>query len=167
MGRMIARLIAAVLEALRGSIQLVDGIWKWVRGSGSAPAAMVEVEPDPVQQVEPVEVGLKRWAAERMRSPDCRLPAGITPEAAGWAARLSMVELERVSKTSPDMLKAHIAGQFRLAGVRPLKTDQQDDAGHDKRLAALRARGAGLRAALARTDERYRERQEKAAGLLM
>lgn len=166
--RFLMKLVAAALAALRGSWKLIDGTWKWVRDAvlpGSDPLP-IEVSTCRTQDrpIEAVEVGLKRWAAQRLKSPDCRLPAGITPEAAGWAARLSMFELERMSKSSPNAIAAHIAGQFRLAGVRPLKTDKQDDAGHDKRLAALRARGAELRAALARTDERYRE---KSAALAM
>lgn len=169
MGKFIARLIAAIRAALQGSWKVVDGVLTWVRDAvcvGDEPVAVDEstCRSEPVSEPQ-LEVGIKEWAAKRMTGDLPRLPAGISPAQARWATSLKGEELSKVARSSPTAIRAHLAGEVMMAGVRPVVASTQVEDEQATRLAALRARGAAITAALARTRDAYEARCARSAAI--
>ncbi|GLK74904.1 hypothetical protein GCM10008171_01570 [Methylopila jiangsuensis] len=155
MGKLVSLLAAAfraVTSALIGSWVLVreagKRILRWVPGAAQPP---MPVAPTPVAEPEAEEVadGLKRWCRERLAGAEPRLPRGVTPEVARWAARLIADELALVSRASPSAISAHLGGGRQLGMVRPLLTVVESS--EAERLAAREARKREMRAAIDRS----------------
>ncbi|MGA0530826.1 hypothetical protein [Hansschlegelia sp. KR7-227] len=168
MGRfasMLAAAIRAVSAALIGSWVLVrelgKSVLRWVPGRPEPlpplPAAVAE-EPAPA----PADMGLamRDWAAERLKGGIPRLPRGVDPRQAEWAARLLSDELAIVARSSPAAVGAHISGGTRLRGVRDLMSTSEREAAASaaQRDQEKQARRSEIRAALRRTSEAHQRR---------
>jgi hypothetical protein len=167
MRKLLAAIATALAEALRGSWQLIAGIWTWVRSPFSPPSAVPNVPDEVCNDVvidKPIEMRIRDWARARATGDQPRLPNGITPGAARWVTSLLVDELEKVVKASPDAIKTHMSGGDRIAGVRPVEGVQvQID--QAERLLAIRARGASLSAAIQRSLAASEARRQRAEDL--
>lgn len=165
MGKLASLLAAAfraVSVALIGSWVLVreagKSIMKWIPGATPPPLPPV---PQPAAEPQPEEVasGLRRWCRERLAGEQTRLPRGVTPEVARWAARLIADELALVSRASPAAISQHLSGSRPISMVRPLLTvHESSDA---ERTAAREARKREMRAAIDRSAAADRQRRSR------